>query len=267
MSRSLFRVSAYICLLVPKTSNMDYGYVQDSTAKPSLCENSIEHAHAGVQTITPDVVLYFDEEIKEIEGICLHNAEVCRSRNEGQKMDAWHLVATVVRSRAHSTGNGFDGWRGSNGGAMGELLLENLLRYFESLGDVQMLSSLVCTLRRNDSRKTVGKRRFMSLLPANQDARYDRYIRRYADLVFGWRLLTLRAELTKHLARSIAVVEALGRDVSAGLDESTSVSLEFTCPRCHERSERGYCQFCNNYAFQCVICDVAVRGLFTSCDR
>jgi hypothetical protein len=186
-------------------------------------------------------------------------------------METWQLVSKVVRNRMKYAGQGFDGWGGGGGGALGVGLVGSLLRFYESLGDVQMLSTLVCVLRSKQQTSTNGKGRVCFLLPPDQDARYDLYIRRYADLLYGWGLLTIRAELNKHLVRTVAPSEIGGTEVIDGVDESQSsagIALEFKCPRCAGSSEFGYyCFTCKDYAFRCVICDNAVRGLFTVCDR
>lgn len=222
----------------------------------------------GVYTIRADTV-YDDEKFARIEEICTCNAEVCRSLGQLAKMETWQLVATIVRNRRKHTGQGFDGWGGVGGGALAVGLLGNLLRYYESLGDVQMLSTLVCVLRSQQQTKSNGKGRDCFLLPEDQDAKYDLYIRRYADLLYGWGLLTIRAELSKHLVRAISSTEYDRTEFSDGFDEGQAyggIAFVFRCPRCAGSSEFGYCLSCKEYAFRCVICDIAVRGLFTVCD-
>lgn len=213
-----------------------------------------------------------DEELVKMESLCLHNAEVCKLLGEHQKKETWNIIAKVVRSRIQRLGQGFDGWGGQGGGALGVGLVSNLLRYYEALGDVQMLSTLVCILR--DRRQTLqyGKRRGWFLLPPDQDTKYDTYIRRYAELLYGWGLLTIRAELNKHLIHSVPQIESGGVEAPEGPDEkgsSSGFAFMIQCPRCGGNSEFGtnYCRSCQDWAFRCALCDQAVRGLFTVCER
>lgn len=206
-----------------------------------------------------------------IEKLCLHNAEVCKLLGEHQKKETWNIIAKIVRSRIQNLGQGFDGWGSHGGGALGVGLVTNLLRYYEALGDVQMLSTIVCVLRDRCQTLQYGKRRGWFLLPPNQEAKYDNYIRRYAELMYGWGLLTMRAELNKHLIRSIPQIEsgtAEASDVSDENQSSAGIAFVIQCPRCGSNSEFGtnVCRSCQDYAFRCALCDQAVRGLFTVCD-
>lgn len=229
----------------------------------------VDHSRLGVFTRRADTVNH-DEELEKIEEVCNHNADVCKSLGEHAKMDTWKLVARVARNRMKNARHGFDGWGGVGGGALGVGLVGNLLRFYESLGDVQMLSTLVCVLRRKHQVISNGKGSGWLLLPPNQDARYDLYIKRYAELLYGWGLFTIRVELNKHLVRTDASAEQGGAEIGAdGLGQSPSsegIALVFTCPRCAGASDLGYCSSCNDFAFRCAICDNAVRGLFFVCD-
>lgn len=211
-----------------------------------------------------------DEELLKIESRCLHNAEICEQLGEHQKKETWNIIAKIVRSRIQHLGQDF-GWGGLGGGALGVGLVNNILRYYEALGDVQMLSTLVCVLRDRQQTLQYGRRRGWFLLPPDQDMRYDAYIRRYADILYFWGLLTIRAELNKHLVRSVPPTESAGLVAVDGADENLSspgIAFVIKCPRCANDSEFGtnYCRSCQDYAFRCALCDQAVRGLFTVCD-
>ena len=214
-----------------------------------------------------------DEALVNIERRCFHNANVCERLGEHQKKETWIVVSKIVRSRIQRLAQGFDGWGGLGGGSLGVGLVANILRYYEALGDVQMLSTLVCVLR--DKRPTItpqyGGQRGWFILPADQDMRYDAYIRLYARILYGWRLLTIRAELNKHLVRSAPMVEYGGLDSTDAVNEihsSPGIAFVITCPRCSNDNELGsnYCRACRDYSFRCALCDHAVRGLFTVCD-
>jgi hypothetical protein len=198
-------------------------------------------------------------ELHRIKQICLHNADVCKSLDEQEKREVWGLLAQLVDMRLNENRASFDGWGGFGGAAFGLSLIENLLRYYESLGDVQMLSTIVCVLRDNRRHQQLDQPRLL-LVPSDREEKYDMYIRRYADLLYGWGLLTIRAEVMKHLVRPPINTE----DDKEGVP---GIGLVFSCPRCGDSTELGTncCRSCQDYAFRCAICDNAVRGLFTVC--
>ena len=137
---------------------------------------------------------------------------------------------------------------------------------------------------RHPSQMRVGDDR-PYLLPAGQDAKYDMYIRKYADLLYEWGLLSLRAELNKHLVRVPeshwsgsdlyhSKAEALGK-ATGSRDENVNaegrfpgIAVVFQCPKCGEETEfnTNVCRNCRDFAFRCSLCDNAVQGLFTICD-
>lgn len=218
---------------------------------------------------------------------CLHNAEVCHALGEYEKKEVWELLAHAVQGQSEPTNaHVYDGWGGAlGGGALGFGLVDSLLRFYESLGDVQMLSTIVCVLRvgpsprRQNSSYTDTRgndHTIESLLLSDDDERYDMYIRRYADLLYAWDLLTIRAELCKHLVRIVVPsdeIRMLGHVSASGdgaVAENTNppgIALVFRCPRCGGDTNFGtnFCRSCQDYAFRCSICDDSVRGLFTVC--
>ena len=208
----------------------------------------------GVHTI-PAEIMNDAEDLKYMEEICEHNAKVCEELGEIAKMGTWRLVSKIVQGKRKSTGRGFDGW----GNALGSSLIDNLLTFYESLGDVQMLSSLVCVLRDKHQFVTNGMRRQERFLPKDQNARYDLYIRCYSELLYGWGLFTKRAELLKHRTQNVLLGD-INDDEGPG-----GISFETECPQCAGNTHFGYCRPCNDFSFRCSICDNAVRGLFTVC--
>ncbi|GAX11681.1 hypothetical protein FisN_7Lh049 [Fistulifera solaris] len=205
-------------------------------------------------------------ELQHIKEICLHNAQICKSVDEIEKHEVWCLIAQLVDMRLNETSRTrFDGWGQSGGMSFSVSLIDNLLKYYESLGDIQMLASIVCVLRsKNDSSRGAGK-----LIPNIREEKYDIYIRRYADLLYGWSLLIVRAEVLKHLSplpefhRTRRLPEAFDEDVTF----EPTIGLVFLCTRCHRETNLGtnYCHACRDYAFRCSICENAVRGLFSVC--
>lgn len=208
-------------------------------------------------------------ELQQMKDICLHNAEVCMSVGETEKHEVWCLIAQLVDMRLNENSpTRFDGWGRFGGMSFSVSLIENLLRYYESLGDAQMLATIVCVLRsKRDSGLDACK-----LIPNSGDEKYDIYIRRYAELLYGWGLLTIRAEVLKHLSHP-PIDSKRVRRLSGAFDEDVTteplIGFVFSCPRCEGETDFGtnYCRSCRDYAFRCSICDNAVRGLFTFCKR
>lgn len=230
--------------------------------------------------------------LNEIRRVCLHNASVCADLGEIEKEGVWTLLAdTIERQVTEAEKQLYNGWGGNGGGALGVELVQNLLKYYEARGDFQMLATMACVLSggrrsrlRHPSQMRVGDDR-PYLLPAGQDAKYDMYIRKYADLLYEWGLLSLRAELNKHLVRVPeshwsgsdlyrSKAEGLGK-ATGSLDENVNaegrfpgIAVVFQCPKCSEETEfnTNVCRNCRDFAFRCSLCDNAVQGLFTICD-
>lgn len=234
-------------------------------------EEVTEHKVAPPQPQKPQVGLYTlrardpvvnerrNQLMHDMGDICLHNAKVCEAVGQVGKQKTWELLARAIE------GIEFDDWE--KRGAFGSNLVGNLLRYYESLGDVQMLSSMVCVLRSSDFENGSS----LSMLPPGHDSKYDTYIRRYADLLYAWGLLTIRAELNKHIRQKPFAAESASVDYTQEASEEgfRSTGLVFTCPTCAGESAGGMnvCNKCQDYVFRCSICDNAVRGLFTVCER
>jgi Zinc-ribbon, C4HC2 type len=211
-----------------------------------------------------------DDHLVQIKLVCLHNAVVCIEIGDTEKSQVWALLAQVVDSRMAECGSAFDGWGGPGGGALGENLVGNLLQYFESLGDVQMLATMVCVLSGGQRKLQIVDKSRWYLLPRGQEEKYDTYIRRYADLLYGWGLLTIRAELNKHMIRVLPYFQRVEPGSVENIDDGRSpgIAVVFTCSQCENETDFGtnYCRSCQDYAFRCVVCENAVRGLFTVCD-
>lgn len=211
------------------------------------------------------------DSLTDFEDILLQNAMACGSDGQCEKRDSWLLLAKIVRDRVTQKYHEHDGWGGRSGGSLGVGLANNILRYYESVGDVQMLATIVCVLRFGQRSLVDGKKQILSLLPSEFDIKYDTYLRRYADLLYGWGLLTTRAEVIKHLVNFEAETVYPGTESGQeeDLEREPGVALSFQCSRCSSSSEFGtnFCRKCQDYAFRCSICDNAVRGLLTVCSR
>jgi hypothetical protein len=224
--------------------------------------------------------------LDEIKRICLHNAAICHDIGDKEKEGVWNLLdQTVDRQLDEGGKQSFNGWGGNGGGALGVELVGNLLKYYEARGDCQMLATMVCVLsggRRSVLRQEAqmsGNEDRPYLLPLDQDEKYDLYIRRYADLLYEWGLLSLRAELNKHLIRvpatnmnndptTLQTTMLRTTDLKSSDGRLPGIAVVFQCPKCGDDTEfnTNVCRKCRDFAFRCSICDNAIQGLFTVCD-
>mmetsp|Transcript_14969 Transcript_14969/g.21181 ORF Transcript_14969/g.21181 Transcript_14969/m.21181 type:complete len:298 (+) Transcript_14969:609-1502(+) len=197
---------------------------------------------------------------------CLHNAKVCQELDQSDKADVWSLLAQMVDNALIDSVDEFSGW--NEAGALGQGLLDSILRHYEKQGDVQMLASISCVLCCKPEIESKAKG---TLLPGTDVERYDSYIRQYANLLYGWGLLTIRTELKKHLVRRLPGNEgALLVPVDCGTEVTSQlpgVDFAIICSRCHIEADKetNICPSCHNFAFRCSVCTNAVRGLFTIC--
>lgn len=193
--------------------------------------------------------------LKRIE-VCRANASSSAKIDDKKKADVWEILARIVESRLGKgvTDGAFGGWGGSGGGTLGVGIVENLLHYYESVGDVQMLSTIVCVLKDEDDVSSVHQ----GFLPAGNRYRHDMYFRIYSNLLFYWGLVSKSAEVRKQITHIID-----------GAREEAFASFGFICPECgkHDESGNNYCRDCLRFHFQCAICEDRVRGLFTLCHR
>lgn len=219
--------------------------------------------------------------------ICIHNAQICLKCGQKAKADTWTLLAQTVESIFTFESDETDGWGGAED-ALTNGIVEQLLRYYEGLGDFQMLSTIVCVLtfgrdrrrddmsrdRRDPTRNSSGR---YQLLPKFDERRYDNYLHRYAELLYGWGILTVRSELSKRLAYSTPgagaetiLQETIDSTKSSLLPNSAAnpgITFSPVCGKCMETvtDANGICPKCEEYAFQCSICCSAVRGACTFC--
>jgi Zinc-ribbon, C4HC2 type len=212
-----------------------------------------------------------------LQSICLYNAKICRDFNQHQKADTWSIIARAVENHLLDEGcnDSFSGWDGAE---IGRELVASLLKYYEIEGDVQMVATVVCVLNSGKSANDGPKN--ASLLTTDQSQKYALYIQRYADLVFRWGLFTKRAELLKFLPRrfNCGVEEELSSSFISKKEATVNneildrhhygISFGGTCHRCDcpvSTSDNNICPRCRAYAFRCILCDNAIRGLFTIC--
>jgi hypothetical protein len=209
------------------------------------------------------------QEISSIHQKCLTNAAVADSVMQIDKGDSWRWIAAVVNEvfQQSSRLDNINAWDGLSAGKLGNGVIDNILRYYEAKGDVQMLASIVCVLK--SSCISDGKTTRWTFLQNDDWNRYNAYIKRYSELLYSWRQLTKCAEIKKFLfAESAKSDNATTAWQSATKATNDSIEISFKCPRCLLPTESGtnHCNTCQDFALRCSICDLAVRGLFTVCD-
>lgn len=235
---------------------------------------------------TPEVAEAI-EVLERIKTSCQKNSDACKELKETEKEGVWRLLAETVDGRIKSLSKCMEG--GSDRAIGGELV-SNLFSYYESIGDVQMLATMFCVLS-GGVRSTIQPSS-TRLLPPDNDAKYDAYIKKYAELLYAWDLLSVRAEVRKHLRHfpRQPKTELTGESPSHAMrhfgnnemsaeetananggddEESPGVSIVIQCPGCDvemDLNKQGnYCQTCQDFPFRCSLCDNAVRGQFTYC--
>lgn len=200
-----------------------------------------------------------ENNLESIKLTCEYNARASTEIGEHEKAETWKLLAQVVAGRLQVAGGGR--WKPKASMAVGGNLVRLVLQYYETMGDVQMLATIVCVLRQE---KTDSKEDIL-LLSDETDVKCDGYLRRYSDLLYSWRLLSLRAQINKRLRYTYESREAFG--VSFRGTQEGGITVFSECPHCHQPTTTNYCNNCSDYAFRCSICDTAVRGLFTICNE
>jgi len=232
---------------------------------------------------TPEVAEAI-EVLERIKSCCQKNADACKAPNETEKEGVWRLLADTVDGRIKHLSKSMEG--GSDR-AFGTELISNLFSYYERLGDVQMLATMFCVLS-GGVRSTIQPSH-TRLLPPGHDEKYDAYIKKYGEVLYAWDLLSIRAEVRKHLRRfperqkpeltgdsaSYAMRLPYGNETALSAEETADagkapgVSIVIQCPGCDEEmdltTQGNYCQKCQDFPFRCSLCDNAVRGQFTFC--
>jgi hypothetical protein len=214
---------------------------------------------------TKERQVYLEKMLGSIKLICIHNSGVCRDLGQEDKANVWSLLAETVGNQVKNESDSFSGWGGSSGGALGRELVLNLLNFYEAEGDVQMLSTMICVLSGGQRKAGIGERDPAYLLPLDQDTKYDLVMRRYSDILYGWGLLTVRAELIKHIVHQMPTTDFVDEEGH----RAPGIGLAIRCSKCGGQAKSGtnVCSICRDFAFRCSICDNAVRGLFTVCDK
>jgi hypothetical protein len=195
--------------------------------------------------------------LEAIRSVCVHNSAVAAKIGEQEKAKTWALLSKVAIGRIQMLDSNH--WNPKASWAVGSNLVDLILKYYEKVRDVQMLATIVCVLRQEQS----SPRESPSLLPDEANVRYDGYLRRYAELLYSWDLLSLRADINKRLRYPRVTHEPL----DARGAPSADIAFYSECSSCLKSIAGNYCYECAKYVFRCSLCDMAVRGLFTVCSK
>jgi len=216
--------------------------------------------------------------------LCGKNAQVYLDYGQKGKADTWTLLAQTIESFSTFQMDKTNGWGGDKD-ALTTGIVEQVLLFYERQGDFQMLASILCVLTFGQDRRTLfkqSKERYQ-LLPNFDERRYDNYLHRYSALLYGWGLLTVRAEITKRLAYSTPgaggeIVMKLERNVFGDLENdkctiipnsgvAPGITFAALCMKCMEPVDdvNNTCPKCNEYALKCSMCCMPVRGACTWC--
>jgi hypothetical protein len=243
-------------LTSPPDSPLPLGKSRISSLSALSSKGSTRAGAPGVYVVRR-IIPTNSQNLQTIKAVCENNAEVSKDIGQTKKADTWKLLAQVVAGRMHVRGSA--NWKPKASLAVGSKLVHLILKYYETMGDIQMLATIVCVLRQ-DSESSDGE---SSLLPEDTGGRYDGYLRRYADLLYAWGMISLRAEVNKRLKFNCEARDVFG--VSSKVGDGAGISIFSKCPQCGSSTSSNYCNQCSDFAFRCILCDLPVRGIFTVC--
>ena len=264
-------------LIDKKEHQFDVFLKHQSLSKESQRKDSTD-LPLGVYVVdnpqTPDAAV---ERLSITRNLCIQNAEICLECGQQSKADTWHLIAQTIESMEVFEADVFDGWGGTDD-ALTTGIIEQILRYYESQADYQMLATIVCVLTlgrdRRSSSKLRGKHDVYQLLPNLDHRRYDNYLYQYSSLLYGWGILTIRSEILKRLTYDIPEGEKNRATHNEAHKENSTANtrvdgITFTpiCQKClTPANDSNVCRKCNDFAFQCSICCHPVRGASLWCN-
>lgn len=129
---------------------------------------------------------------------------------------------------------------------------------------LQMLATIFCVLRGGNNPNDCPL-----LLPEGREDSYDNYIRRYAELLYGWGLLNVRADVNKHLSPKASRFEnKVNLQAGPEKEANSGIVIALYCPKCANavNPETNYCTQCGDWALRCSICDNSVRRALMLCE-
>ncbi|GMH60923.1 hypothetical protein TrLO_g13644 [Triparma laevis f. longispina] len=172
-------------------------------------------------------------EPEEVASICENNARVYRSFQAEEKAAVWDLLSILLTPTPSDDVDDVD--------VYGDIV-SRIMSYYKSVGDVQILSAVLCLLR------SVSKE------PQEKfNGEHDRLLRAYAEILGSWGKIRNRTAICKRITPK-AQEEPLGLDIG------------FLCSRCgNVANDKNVCSSCRDFAFRCGVCNNRVKGAFISC--
>lgn len=190
------------------------------------------------------------DQLNHRKAICRHNGRMSFELGHHRKAGVWNLLAQALENIPIH--DGYDGWRSFTSGALGQNMLDKVLTYFEIQGDVQMLATVMTVIGGG----SLGNQCRDSQSQYNNLRRTNAYIHSYANMLYSWGMVEACAELKKHLHFSSA---------KPALQEYTGLAFTTNYQQCDRVLIPSNFDFQKQAAFQCSICRLPVRGLFTVC--
>jgi hypothetical protein len=246
---------------VNRKSNQTVGQLLD-VQKENLGNDGVNKLYPGVYMVnnspTPEAA---SQQLAISQKLCFHNARVCCDFGQKGKADTWRLLAQTIESIFTFQMDETNGW-GGNDEALTTGLVEQILLYYEGESDYQMLSTIVCVLTLGRDRRCLssgggGKYR---LLPNFDERRYDNYLHRYAALLYGWDLLTVRIEIGKRIAYA---TPGAGIETHTWLETGRSRPTLLSNTVTDDDVSHGV----EESSLECAICCIPVHGACTWCPR
>jgi hypothetical protein len=265
-------LSTHSYLLVNRRSNQTVNQLLDAQ-KENLGNDGVNKLFPGVYMLNiPQTPEAASHQLAISQKLCFHNAQVCSDFGQKGKADTWRLLAQTIESIFTFQMDETNGW-GGNDEALTTGLVEQILLYYEGESDYQMLSTIVCVLTLGRDRRCLsssgggGKYR---LLPNFDERRFDNYLHRYAALLYGWDLLTIRTEIAKRIAYP---THGTGTETHNWLETgqsrptllpSSELSLGIGCEPVVARDDTHEGK---DFSLECAICCSPVRGACTWCPK
>jgi len=187
--------------------------------------------------------------MQDVSQTCSHNAGVCEEFGEKEKAKVWRLLQKLIIM--HQSERSCS--RGMDNNAVLSHLLKRLITFNVRTGDAQMMASVACVLRVNESSG------YPDLVPNKMKQLLYPFIRVYANMLYLWGMLLTRAEILKHCSQHST------QDWNSKFELAT----RYTCPSCRKPLAAGanVCKDCNDSVSRCSICELVIRGAFTVCIR
>ena len=206
-------------------------------------------------------------ELRDVEGACLHNAQICFQRGDTEKSSVWTILSEAVALRRRELAGEFANSTTIKSSTYYRSFLDSTFSMYEARGDVQVLACIACVLRGYSNRQSFSDSPGHCFLSKDAPLRFDAYILKYSEILYCWGFLTERIEIMKYLSRSTSFFESFD-EAGPPLDIERIFSLQM----CNKEQETGVDISMNSQneyspsSLRCTICDNVIRGLFVLCD-